>query len=135
MGRLCIIIGFSLTVVTAAQAPTWATSWEAFAKAIAPYVPRSDSYAEEQSIFDAKSIVWEGTVSKEAEYVEDEMFDMEMTPQTLKIADSQVLRSVDVRVIRVKVKKGSPMYIVLGEGHDAALIFKVDDAEPILRGP
>jgi hypothetical protein len=73
--------GFALSLLMAAAcgAQTWETSWEQFAKKIAPYPARSENAfdPEVKAKFDGKT-AWEGTVSKNAKYSEETMFVMEM---------------------------------------------------------
>ena len=139
-------------------AQTWQTSWERFAKEIAPYPARSANCFDPdvKAKFDGKKVTWEGTVSKNAKYSEEKMFVMEMTPQPFKIVSGMAVDgggSVNVGTIQVQPKKGSldvwakvppgtkirfsvvlkmPVYMVVASGEFVRLLFMLNDAEPLL---
>lgn len=157
MRRVLWGFALSLMIVAACSAQTWETSWEQFAKEIAPYPARSENSfdPEVKAKFDGKKVTWEGTVSQSAKYSEETMFVMEMTPQPFKIVSAMAVGgsgSGNVGSIQVKPKKGSldewakvapgtklkftgvlkePLYMIIGVEGTVRLLFVVNDAEPV----
>lgn len=106
---VCTLV--SSTVATQSAKPLevkpWATSWEKFAKGLAPDLARSGSDAFDTFI--RESVTWEGTVAKDTNY-EDlmlGMFDMEMSRQRFKIDTKQIAGTAEVTVIHIRPKDGS----------------------------
>lgn len=118
MSRLCVL---SLTVAVctlvsptvasqSAQQPEakpWATSWEEFARSLAPDLARSGSDAFDK--FRRESVSWEGTVAKDTNYEDLRlgMFDMEVSRQTFKLDTERFKGTAEVTVIRIRPKEGS----------------------------
>src|SRR5882762_919140 len=72
---------------------TWQTSWEVFAKEVAPYPARSENAfdPEVKEKFHGKQVTWEGSVSKGAKYSETAAFVMEVTPQEFTIVSAMAV--------------------------------------------
>ena len=118
MSRLCVL-SLTVTVCTLVsstvatqpakplEAKPWATSWEEFAKGLAPDLARSGSDAFDT--FMRESVTWEGTVAKATNYehLMLRMFNMEMSRQTFKIDTKQIAGTAEVTVIRIRPKDGS----------------------------
>jgi hypothetical protein len=101
-----------LFVACSLSGQTWQTSWEVFAKEVAPYPARSENAfdPEAKEKFHGKQVTWEGTVSKSAKYSESAAFVMEVTPQEFKIVSAMAVGgrgSGKVSTIQVRPKKGS----------------------------
>lgn len=154
-----VVIGFALAIASAFQAaPSWATSWDAYAKAIAPFIADpNDSGFQMLQTFDGKPVVWEGTVAKDAKYVDEPYatFVIEVTPQTFKYADAKPAGTVQVTILKVEPKEGSlaawkrvppgtkvrfravlkaPLYAFVTMDDKTEGFFYASEAEPILGG-
>lgn len=106
---VCTLV--SSTVATQSAKPLetkpWATSWEEFAKVLAPDLARSGSDAFDK--FRREAVTWEGTVAKATDYENLRMgaIELEMSRQTFKIDTAQIAGTAEVTVIYVRPKDGS----------------------------
>jgi hypothetical protein len=162
--RMRLLVSCGMLFASCGFGQTWQTSWEQFAKEIAPYPAQSANPFDPdvKAKFDGKQVTWEGTVEKNAKYSETTMFLMEVTPQEFRTLGGVAIggggsgkeTSIQkVTSIQVMPKKGSldiwktvapgrklkfngvlkePIYMVLRFSDGVRLIFKVEDAEPLL---
>ena len=89
------------------EAKPWATSWEEFAKVLAPDLARSGSDAFDK--FRREAVTWEGTVAKSTDYdnLRMDAIEMAMSRQTFKIDTAKIAGTAEATVIYVRPKDGS----------------------------